>query len=297
MTIALLTPDAVQQFSDANGTPLAGGKLFCYAAGTTTKQAVYTDVSANTALPNPIVLNARGEVAASSNGTSCGLWLYPTSAYKFVLAPAGDSDPPSSPIWTVDNINSNQLPSGVQYGDFKNSAIGIEASGWRLCYGQTRPQTDPFWQYIIAQALQSSWKPGYNNLTNTYTMPDARDLVFAGLDNMGGTPKGLITQGVAGFNPAQLLNSGGDQNVAPHTIHTTVTITDNGHTHPYLTVGGPGSTVQGGVNQINNAQTSATTTSATTGITATAASTDTATGAGANLQPTMMAAVLMYVGA
>lgn len=90
------------EFFDANGDPLVGGKLFFYLAGTTTKANTYnssTGVSANT---NPIILNARGEPAVE-------IWLDISAPYKAVLAPATDTDPPSSPIWTEDNITSDNF--------------------------------------------------------------------------------------------------------------------------------------------------------------------------------------------
>ena len=41
--MASLSPNAKQQFFDANGNPLAGGKVYTYAAGTTTPIVTYTD--------------------------------------------------------------------------------------------------------------------------------------------------------------------------------------------------------------------------------------------------------------
>lgn len=89
-----LSPLPIQKFFSNDGAPLAGGKLFTYAAGTTTKIATYTDAGGalNT---NPIILDFRGE---------CRLWIDPDLSYKLTLAPANDTDPPGSPIWTVDNI-------------------------------------------------------------------------------------------------------------------------------------------------------------------------------------------------
>lgn len=102
MTVEQLAPYPVQQFTDANGVLLAGGKLFTYAGGTSTKLATYTDNAGSTPNTNPIILNARGE---------CQIWIPPATAYKFVLAPATDTDPPTNPIWTVDQItNPVQMP-------------------------------------------------------------------------------------------------------------------------------------------------------------------------------------------
>ena len=80
------------QFFDNNGNPLVGGKLFTYAAGTTTPQTTYTDATATTPNTNPIILDSRGEA---------NVWLSATS-YKFVLTDASDAT-----IWTVDNISNS----------------------------------------------------------------------------------------------------------------------------------------------------------------------------------------------
>lgn len=95
----VLTPNAKQQFFDNNGRPLAGGKLFTYAAGTSTKLATTVSAAgANNA--NPIILDYRGEA---------NVWIPPNVSYKFVLSPSTDTDPPTHAIWTVDAIVSSQL--------------------------------------------------------------------------------------------------------------------------------------------------------------------------------------------
>lgn len=96
-----LSPLPIQKFFSNSGFPLAGGKLFTYVAGTTTKIATYVDSSGGTPNANPIILNFRGE---------CRIWLDPKLTYKFVLSGAFDSDPPTNPIWTVDNITVGVLP-------------------------------------------------------------------------------------------------------------------------------------------------------------------------------------------
>ena len=70
---------AGQQFFDNNGVPLAGGKLYSYAAGTSTPQATYTSASGATAHTNPIILDSAGRVATGE------IWLTAGSNYKFAL--------------------------------------------------------------------------------------------------------------------------------------------------------------------------------------------------------------------
>lgn len=96
----LLAPVAKAKFFDNNGRPAAGYKLFSYEAGTNTKLATYTDETTGTPNSNPVVLDYRGEA---------NVWVPPNVAYKFVFAPPTDTDPPTAPIWTVDDIVDSQL--------------------------------------------------------------------------------------------------------------------------------------------------------------------------------------------
>lgn len=75
---------AGQQFFDNNGTPLSGGKLWSYAAGTTTPQTTYTTAAGNVAHTNPIVLDSAGRVATGE------IWLTAGQNYKFVLMTSAD---------------------------------------------------------------------------------------------------------------------------------------------------------------------------------------------------------------
>lgn len=88
-----IAPVGLQQFFDSNGNPLAGGKLFTYAAGTTNPLTTYTDATGTVQNPNPIILNSAGFA-------SPGIWLT-TAAYKFQLQNSSNVVQ-----WTVDNILS-----------------------------------------------------------------------------------------------------------------------------------------------------------------------------------------------
>jgi hypothetical protein len=181
-----------------------------------------------------------------------------------------------------------------QFGDLKPSALGIEGLGWRLCNGQTRPQTDPFWSFIVAQSLTSSWKPGYTGST-TYNMPNAQDVVLVGQDTMGGASSpGLLTNAVAGFDPTVLLNIGGNQAQQAH-VHG---VTDPGHSHSSDAIA-PSSTADGAlvIYELGDLSSkfvkAATINSAFTGLTVNSVG----AGSSQNIQPSMVVAILMYVGA
>src|SRR3954471_4231439 len=100
MPTVTLSPVFKQKFFDNSGIPLNGGKLFSYLATTTTKTATYSDAAGVSLNTNPVILNFRGEA---------DVFIEPNKGYKFVLAPSTDTDPPTNPIWSLDNVRSSQL--------------------------------------------------------------------------------------------------------------------------------------------------------------------------------------------
>ena len=87
------------QFLDNNGNVLTGGKIYTYAAGTTTPQASYTSAAGTTAHSNPIILDASGRVPGGE------IWLTDGLQYKVAIYTADNVL-----IGTYDNvigINSN----------------------------------------------------------------------------------------------------------------------------------------------------------------------------------------------
>ena len=88
------------QFFTNTGAVLTGGKIYTYAAGTTTPATTFTSSQGTTAWTNPIVLDAAGRVSGSGE-----IWLTDGVSYKFVLKDSNDVL-----IATYDNvsgINSN----------------------------------------------------------------------------------------------------------------------------------------------------------------------------------------------
>ncbi len=58
--MATLFTDGKFQAVDSNGDPLSSGKLYTYAAGTTTPLATYTNEGGATPNANPVILDAAG---------------------------------------------------------------------------------------------------------------------------------------------------------------------------------------------------------------------------------------------
>jgi hypothetical protein len=83
------------QFFDNNGVILSGGKIYTYAAGTTTPLATYTSSNGNTAHTNPIILDSAGRVPGGE------IWNQ-LQLYKFVLKTSTEVL-----IATYDNVGSS----------------------------------------------------------------------------------------------------------------------------------------------------------------------------------------------
>ncbi|CAB4133981.1 Domain of unknown function DUF4183 [uncultured Caudovirales phage] len=89
------------QFFNNDGTVLAGGKIYTYAAGTSTPKTTYTTSAGNIAHANPIVLDSSGRVPGGE------IWLT-AGTYKFSVFTSANTL-----IATYDNI------SGIGAAEFQ----------------------------------------------------------------------------------------------------------------------------------------------------------------------------------
>ena len=92
------------QFFNNSGQVLSGGKLYTYAAGTTTPAFTYTTNAGNVSNTNPIILDSAGRVPSSGE-----IWLTAGVNYKFVLTTSTDVQ-----LWSVDGLSG--LASSGQTG-------------------------------------------------------------------------------------------------------------------------------------------------------------------------------------
>lgn len=114
MTTSIATPPKLQFFT-AGGIPLSGGKLYSYAAGTTTPLATYTSSTGSTANTNPVILDSRGET---------DVW-FGAEQYKLKLTSSTDVE-----IWTVDNLNGpDQATLAALAASSGSSLVGYIQSG------------------------------------------------------------------------------------------------------------------------------------------------------------------------
>jgi len=109
-------PQGKQQYFTAGGIPLVGGKVYTYAAGTTTPLATYTTAAASTPNANPVILDSRGEASI----------FFSAANYKIVVKDSLDST-----IWTQDNLPGDAAATVVAnlVASTGSSLIGHIASG------------------------------------------------------------------------------------------------------------------------------------------------------------------------
>jgi hypothetical protein len=101
------------QFFDDNGVPLAGGKIYTYAAGTTTPLTTYTSRDGLTANTNPIILDAAGR-------TPQQIWSTEGLLYKYVVRTSTDTL-----IRTWDNIGGSVVASDLAQ-DLASTASNVK---------------------------------------------------------------------------------------------------------------------------------------------------------------------------
>jgi hypothetical protein len=143
---------------DANGKPLAGGKLFSYAAGTSTPQPTYTTAALDIPNPNPTILDASGRA-----------WVFIEDGvgYKFVLHDALDNL-----IWSVDNVQVPEIqapptPAAAPAGAIVMFGGATAPAGWLLCNGQSVSTTT--YAGLFAVLLYT-----YGGSGGAFNVPDLR---------------------------------------------------------------------------------------------------------------------------
>lgn len=149
MTVMTASPPPLMQFNQG-GIPLSGGRLYTYAAGTTTKITTYVDNLGVTPNTNPILLNTNGE---------CSLWLDPSVNYKLTLSPSTDTDPPTNPFWTVDNISG-----GISSTSLNNLITGYATTATSATT-TTLTTNSQYQQYFTGTTTQTVVLPDVTTLT------------------------------------------------------------------------------------------------------------------------------------
>lgn len=196
MAVKLLFQD-MPQYLDGNGAPYSGAKLFTYAAGSSTKQTTYQDSAGSVAHTNPIVLDANGRVPAAVWGTT-------SQTYKLVLAPAADTDPPASPIFTVDNvtpINDVAAPSLDQWVSGPAPTF-VSASQFTLAGDQTS-------NFHVGRRVKVTDSGGVKYATITASAFGALTTVTVTVDAGGSlaTPLSAVSYGLLSYSNHSVPNA------------------------------------------------------------------------------------------
>lgn len=237
-----LTASPFMQFTTTAGAPLIGGKVYTYAAGTTTPLASYTDNTGATANTNPVILDTRGEAA---------IWLSPAS-YKFVLKDSNDVT-----IWTSDNLgglNISPAFTGVPTAPTAISGTNTTQLATTAFVQLSAVAVIPVGGIILWSGSVASIPAGWLLCNGAYSTPNLTDRFILGAGNL--------------YAPAA---AGGSTDSV--TVAHTHTATDAGHTHGYndnegqsLSFDGPGGGTWRGISAATTAAGVANITVSTTGV-------------------------------
>lgn len=209
-------PLSLSQQFDTQGNPLSGCLLYSYQVGTTTPQNAFSDQGLTLALPWPMQCDASGRLPQ---------FFYADGSIKVRLT---DSNGVS--VLAADNIlvigpssggggGSPVDPSTVyQTGDLKQRYGTGAHSGWVRANGRTigsassggteRANSDcqALFEYLWANDSTLTVSGGRGASANadwlankTIVLPDWRGTVIAGLDDMGNSAAGRLTNTSSGF--------------------------------------------------------------------------------------------------
>jgi hypothetical protein len=188
--MASLTPTPKQQLYGSDGSPLVGGKIYTYTAGTTTPLATYTDASAGTANTNPVILNSLGQA---------NIWLAPSSSYKFSVFTSADVL-----LYTVDNI-----ATPIDYSSLVTSLASPPP------IGSTAPNTGAFTTLVATTGNITT----VNATTGNITTVNATTGNITTVNATTSTTSGVTTTGTLTFS------GGGSLTKAPEPAIQSITAT------------------------------------------------------------------------
>jgi len=111
--------------TDNSGQPLAAGKVYTYAAGTTTPISLFTSSDKSTSATNPLILDGNGKAQVWADGR-----------YKFVVKTAADVT-----LYTLDNLlygfdDTSVLLGGISTGSANAQTVSVPATVESYVNGQ-----------------------------------------------------------------------------------------------------------------------------------------------------------------
>ena len=111
--------------TDNSGQPLAAGKVYTYAAGTTTPVSLFTASDKSTSATNPLILDGNGKAQVWADGR-----------YKFVVKTAADVT-----LYTLDNLlygfdDTSVLLGGISTGSANAQTVSVPSTVESYVNGQ-----------------------------------------------------------------------------------------------------------------------------------------------------------------
>jgi hypothetical protein len=246
-----------QRYDKTSHEPLDGGALYFYAAGTTTPQSAYQDISLTIPWPNPITLDSGGNVPQLffadgyikfrlSNATGV---TQIEADFVLVLGPtAGAGAAPSVDATTILATGDIKVRygTGVLTGFVRSNGrtIGSASSG-----ASERANSDcqTLFEYLWTEDANLTVSTGRGAsaaadwaANKNIALPDWRGRAIAGLDDMGNSAAGRLTSTYFGTAATVLGAAGGleSNNVILTHLHTASAVADHQH---FTVVAGTGS--------------------------------------------------------
>lgn len=241
--MAILWNGSLIPWTDASGDPYAGAKAYFFDSGTTTPQVTYTTAALSIPHDHPVVANAAGKFPA--------VFLIEETTHRLRITDADDVTLDDVDTISVPTTVPPEAPSGstdaeflYQTGDIKMAWRTAAPTGYVRLNGRTigsatsgateRANADcsALFQFLWTQDANLSVSGGRGGsaasdwaANKTIALPDWRGRVPGGLDSMGNSASGRITDAVLGVDSDTLGSAGGAQ------THTLVTGELASHSH------------------------------------------------------------------
>jgi hypothetical protein len=215
--MASLSPSPKLQFFGTDGLPLVGGKLYTYAAGTTTPIATYTDHTQANLNTNPVILDSAGQA---------GVWLTDTITYKYTLTDADDVllftvDYVSIPVTTNSFASPPAIGSSVpNVGTFTDlyvvNTLTLESTGAAILNVGTTGERP---------AVPEEGMVRYNSTTDKFEGYNGAWGALGGGATGGGSDSIFIENGQTVTTNYTMPNAINAMSTGPITINDSVTVT------------------------------------------------------------------------
>lgn len=181
-----LLPNGMQVFLDNNGRPLANGKVYFYAPGTTTKSTTWQDSKKAAANTNPVILDSAGRATIYGYGTyrqvlqsSAG-----TTIWDKATTSTGGSSTPAT-------IAGDGLPVGAVV-----AVAGLTVpSGYLIADGRSVARADyPELFEVLTQSMSVTCVSG----SATIGVPDTTNVMIPNNIEASCLPPGTLVTAIAG---------------------------------------------------------------------------------------------------